>query len=131
MECASRKFRYNHRAPVQQTLELSPEIPTVNVNINTGTGTVEAHPSVSGSVKRCSCCGRVLPVSQFWRDSSRSDGLSNKCVECEHEKAEERRRRKAVSTLLPEISDDELIEEMKRRGFRGTLERITTKGVTL
>lgn len=35
--------------------------------------------------KTCSKCKRELPVGQFWKDKSRTDGLTIYCKRCNHE----------------------------------------------
>lgn len=131
VDCVSTKFRYGKRGAVQQTLDLTPDVPTVNVNINTVAGTVEAHPSVTGAMKRCSRCGRLLPASQFWRDKSHSDGLASQCVECQYEKKQTRTRHRAINSILSEIPDEALIAELKRRGYSGTLKYVSPQEITL
>ena len=34
------------------------------------------------NLKKCSKCGRELPVSEFWRNASTEDGLQTYCKEC-------------------------------------------------
>lgn len=33
-------------------------------------------------LKKCSKCGRELPVSEFWKNASTEDGLQTYCKEC-------------------------------------------------
>ena len=42
-----------------------------------------------GAAKRCSGCGRVLPVSEFYRTSRSSDGRHWQCKECQSKQARE------------------------------------------
>ena len=43
------------------------------------------------SFKRCWVCGKIKPLSEFYRDKSRSGGYDNKCIECTRKKKAERR----------------------------------------
>jgi hypothetical protein len=36
--------------------------------------------------KRCTGCGRVLPLDCFWRDAHASDGLKQHCKACAYER---------------------------------------------
>ena len=37
---------------------------------------------MSEKTKRCTACGRDLPVSQFYRDKRTADGLMGRCKSC-------------------------------------------------
>lgn len=37
-------------------------------------------------MKTCNLCAATLPVGSYYRDKSRSDGLSNRCKECDNAK---------------------------------------------
>ena len=65
--------------------------------------------------KRCSKCGRILPVSAFSKQSDSKDGLQCYCRECFAEVAQERRRYR--ETALAHYSTDELRRELRRRGI--------------
>ena len=43
------------------------------------------------ALRRCWVCGKVKPVSEFYRDGSRSGGYDNKCKDCTRKLKEKRR----------------------------------------
>lgn len=93
--------------------------------------------------KRCSHCGRVLPAESFYKDSKSEDGLSRQCKDCHRQASiESYRRRKANDSGSPSVENvavitttttidqnnplaqfkpRELIAELSRRGYHGTL----------
>ena len=76
--------------------------------------------------KVCKRCGRELPTTEFTKDKSYPDGLNYICKDC-HRKAQresyERKKTKSIlhSEELQKFSPRELIDELKRRGYRGEL----------
>lgn len=52
----------------------------------------------NSNTKECSCCHRVLPLSDFHKDRTKADGLYSSCKECKHNKAVWKNRSK--ETLL-------------------------------
>ena len=79
----------------------------------------------------CGHCGRELPVSEFNKRSASQDGLQFWCRDCQHNASGEsyKRRRDVVSSLshddasnpLASFKPRELIEELRRRGYKGKL----------
>ena len=43
-------------------------------------------------LKKCSKCGRELPVSEFWKNASTEDGLQTYCKECGNVYARNRKK---------------------------------------
>ena len=43
-------------------------------------------------LKKCSKCGRELPVSEFWKNASTEDGLQTYCKECGNIYAKNRKK---------------------------------------
>lgn len=43
-------------------------------------------------LKKCSKCGRELPVSEFWKNASTKDGLQTYCKECGNVYARNRKK---------------------------------------
>lgn len=43
-------------------------------------------------LKKCSKCGRELPVSEFWKNASNEDGLQTYCKECGNVYAKNRKK---------------------------------------
>lgn len=98
------------------------------------------------TTKVCVKCGRELPVSSFNKHSHAKDGLQPYCRECSKaatmktyyaRKNGETKSSRAVfvpssakrvwyKEELAGISNKDLIEELKARGFRGKLEYIYT-----
>lgn len=52
-------------------------------------------------LKKCSKCGRELPVSEFWKNASTEDGLQTYCKECGNVYA--RNRKKTPGGGTPEF----------------------------
>lgn len=42
--------------------------------------------------KKCSKCGRELPVSEFWKNASTEDGLQTYCKDCGNAYAKSRKK---------------------------------------
>ena len=76
-------------------------------------------------LKKCSKCGRELPVSEFWKNASTEDGLQTYCKECGNVYA--RNLKKIYSNPeLAKFSPRELIAELKARGYTGELKYTQT-----
>lgn len=84
--------------------------------------------------KICVCCGKVLPISSFGRNSRSSDGLMVTCKECTNKhnrEIKERRKMKGVKVVttnddgrnpkLSEFHSRELIAELRARKYTGKL----------
>jgi len=83
--------------------------------------------------KTCSKCGRTLPIYKFGIHSRAKDGHQNYCMECKKKAAAENyRKRKSLEAgiILPnsgtnpalaEFTPRQLIEELRSRGYKGTL----------
>lgn len=94
--------------------------------------------------KRCTKCGRELPLSEFGVRSRSKDGLSYMCRDCTNETMRESRKRLADAKrreaeaypsnfhernksgggnpLLADFTARDLMEELRARGYRGQLE---------
>lgn len=78
----------------------------------------------------CKCCGRELPVGNFWRTGF---GIMHTCRECvgkqrkgtrykKNELEDLRRQLQEARTLrLNDFQPRELMIELRRRGYEGTL----------
>lgn len=88
-------------------------------------------------MKKCAKCGRELPESEFNKCSKAPDGLQYYCKECQSKMkssstGKKRSKRKSEfekllctpsnkGTALSQFTARELIDELKLRGFSGTL----------
>lgn len=66
------------------------------------------------TTKRCQCCGRELPVSKFKRNIKSKDGYAKICNDC---KATNDGRNPKLLSFTPR----ELLDELKARGYHGTI----------
>lgn len=83
--------------------------------------------------KKCSKCGRELPLSRFSKCASLKDGLQKTCKECASLYNKERYKAKASdkegchlvkvysNPELAKFQPRELIAELKARGYSGEL----------
>lgn len=72
-------------------------------------------------MKRCKCCGELLPVENF---AKYGPGRRNICEKC-------RRDKSGITDKFKDYTSRELIEELKSRGYRGKLTRIVTDTIEL
>ena len=93
--------------------------------------------------KVCKCCGRELPVNNF--KSSRWGGRVSVCTECATNKLRENKQKRLdeqkqkVETMraetrqlcLADFTPRELMAELKRRGYEGTLTYVETYTIDL
>ena len=78
------------------------------------------------NTKVCKKCGRELPVYEFYKADTNKDGLLGHCKECHRSQMNDRSKaaRKALAenkTPLSAFTPRELIEELRKRGYKGTL----------
>lgn len=84
------------------------------------------------ATKVCKRCGRELPVDSFGRHPKTRDGYQPVCKECrskEFKGVPQERKAKAPKpekeptpkAVLSQFTDDQLIEEIRRRGWGGRL----------
>lgn len=82
------------------------------------------------TTKKCKQCGGVLPLSEFSEDKRSKDGYRKICKSCAG--VHEKRCEKSVSTIIKRtveggvaalkgISPQDLIAELRFRGYRGKL----------
>ena len=81
-------------------------------------------------VKKCKCCGRELPLSEFHKTGF---GVTNTCKECVVKKQKEGKAAKkkerdfeqeianAKKMRLADFSPRDLMEELASRGIEGTM----------
>lgn len=71
--------------------------------------------------KICKCCGRELPLSNF---DKRGGGYRNYCREC-------LRKENGISERFAQFTSRELIEELRSRGYKGTLKYVKVEEIKL
>lgn len=88
-------------------------------------------------IKKCTKCGRELPLSMYHLRKSSKDGHSGMCKDCTRIYDKERAAKKIAATKkrraekkaqsiplkasISNLSDSELFDELKRRGYAGEL----------
>ena len=94
-------------------------------------------------LKKCKCCGRELPIYDF--KASRWGGRVSVCTECATNKLRENKRKKLDEQkqkvedvraenrqlCLADFTPRELMAELKRRGYEGTLTYVETHTIDL
>jgi hypothetical protein len=81
---------------------------------------------ITTNTKVCKKCGRELPVYEFYKAETNKDGLLGHCKECHKSLTSDRDKaaRKSLAenaTPLSTFTPRELIEELRKRGYKGTL----------
>lgn len=82
--------------------------------------------------KKCTKCGRELPLSEFNKCSINTDGLQYRCKECCNKESMEYYYKKSKMNKVysnPELAKftpRELMQELKSRGYTGELKYIQT-----
>ena len=71
--------------------------------------------------KKCKCCGKELPITSFHK---RGPGYRNICMSCERNKT-------GVSDKFKDFTSRELIEELRSRGYKGTLKYVKVEEFNL
>lgn len=82
------------------------------------------------TTKKCTKCGQELPVTEFFRNKAAKDGLQHYCKKCQNEILKTSKKNKKINKLpdkegcnpeLAKFKPRELIEELRARGYTGTL----------
>lgn len=88
---------------------------------------------MSNIAKQCDTCGRTLTLDNFRVVHLAKDGHASTCKECAHQKKINKKEHKIIkgggNPNLANFTPRELIEELRARGYKGTLEY--TKTITL
>lgn len=99
---------------MEQEIKTSP-----NIGLN------NAAPAIATQVKKCSKCGRELPVSEFYANKTNKDGYQSYCKECAAAANKQRKSGGVAKVYLNEKLKDftprELIAELRTRGYTGEL----------
>ena len=84
------------------------------------------------TTKVCSRCGKELPITEFYEHKRSKDGFASMCKACHKQSIEASvaKKKKLESIVkqggkqLKDYTPRELMEELYRRGYRGTLEYV-------
>lgn len=78
--------------------------------------------------KKCSKCGRELPVSEFYVKKGAADGLQAWCKECQktanYKRFASKAHYKGCNPELGRFTPRQLIEELRHRGYTGEIQYI-------
>ena len=74
---------------------------------------IKVIPQPTCATKKCTICGKVLPLSEFTRKGKGYRTTCNGCL----------RKENGTSEKFKEFTSRELIDELKYRGYKGTLRR--------
>lgn len=89
-------------------------------NENMKLGNIFTTPTICNT-KKCKCCGKILPLSEFSKRGSGYRTICNSCV----------RENTGTSEKFKDFASRELIDELKARGYEGTLTKTIVKTVKL
>lgn len=71
--------------------------------------------------RTCKCCGKELPITMF---TKRGSGYRTICVVCE-------RGDSGATDKFKNFTSRELMEELRCRGFKGTLKRVKVETLNI
>lgn len=74
--------------------------------------------------KKCSKCGRELPLNEFYLNRAAADGLQAWCKECQKERIRGHKINKDCNPELAQFTLRQLIEELKKRGYSGEIQYV-------
>lgn len=100
------------------------------------TNIIEQAELYKKGLKRCTRCGEVKKIDEFYRFKGSPDGHESVCAACTLEARNGFNRRKSAATerglaRLAYYSDDALYNELYRRGYRGQLMKPSYIGTPL
>jgi superfamily II helicase len=75
------------------------------------------------TTKKCSHCGEIKPIDEFYKNTSYKDGHLNVCKTCtsESQRASRKRKEGDKDNPLASFTSRKLLEELRDRGYRGKL----------
>lgn len=62
---------------------------------------VEMNELAKQGLAKCSTCGKILPISQFWKDRSKRLGIAAQCCDCKRKSQKSSIQRKRMQELIP------------------------------
>lgn len=94
---------------------------------------VSSEAASTSIMKKCSKCGRTLPISEFERHNKAKDGYHRFCKECGSTNKGKKQNNKyrpvsyipqpgnKATLTLADFTDENLFAELRRRGYNGEL----------
>lgn len=83
--------------------------------------TIIAKPEFTGETKKCNSCGQELPLSHFQKCGK---GYRNICTDC-------LKREAGATDKFKDFTSKELIDELKHRGYEGSLTKKIVETIKL
>lgn len=78
-------------------------------------------PVPAAQTKKCSCCGKLLPIEDF---ETYGKGKRHICKNC-------RRKESGATEKFKDFTSRELIDELISRGYKGELKKVIVESVKL
>lgn len=105
---------------------------TFNDSLNPYRENVASVSPVNEETKKCNRCGELLPLTSFNKCKSSKDGYYSICKSCRKidymNKGKVSKLSKVYSDVeLAKFTPRQLLEELKARGYHGTLKCVTVK----
>lgn len=96
-----------------------------NINIEDNQVTIKENSNITSpveEVRRCRICKKVLPISKFDRFGKR--GYHTSCKACEGKEC-------GTDERFKDITSRDLIIELRARGYKGKLQKVTIDEVVI
>lgn len=96
-----------------------------NINIEDNQVTIKENSNITSPVeetRKCKICKKVLPISKFDRFGKR--GYHTSCKACEGKDC-------SIDERFKDITSRDLIVELRARGYKGKLQKVTIDEVVI